>query len=291
MTVKLKLPPAAGVVLAAAFSSFTLRAALPPEEIYQTVSPSTVTLDVENASGRHFVGTAFLAVGDGLAVTAWHVVRGAQRVEARFSDGRQVPVAGLVDRNDNLDLALIRIECAGRPGLQLCPTTPRVGSRVYLMGAPRGFGFSISDGLLSQIRTLDRVRYYQVSCPISAGDSGGPVLNDRAEVVGIMSWRKTDAENVSFAIPAGEVARLNAAARPTPWTAEAAPSLAPGGPIGPDAARHGAMPVTAPSVEGGFNDLQRWLSQHVGRRVTVTVEEDRSRQSRFSFEVPGTGLR
>ena len=110
MNGKLKSAVAATVYVAVAALCFPLRGAMSPEKIYETVLPSTVTLDVENAAGQHFVGSAFLAVGEGLAVTAWHVVHDARRVEACFADHRRVAVAGLVDRNEELDLALIKLE-------------------------------------------------------------------------------------------------------------------------------------------------------------------------------------
>jgi S1-C subfamily serine protease len=175
----------AGAWFALAGSCLPVRAELKPEDLYAAVVPSIVTLDVENADGRHFVGTAFLAVGDGLAVTAWHVVHDAQHVEGRYAGGDRVRVAGLVDKNEQLDLALIKLEGPARPRITLGAAAPRIGSRIYVLGSPRGFDFSISEGLISQVRTLDGVRYYQLSCPISPGDSGGPVLNDRGEAIGL----------------------------------------------------------------------------------------------------------
>jgi S1-C subfamily serine protease len=270
---------------------FSLSGALRPEEIYEAVLPSTVTLEVENAAGQRFVGCAFLAVGEGLAVTAWHVVRDAQRVEARFSDHRRVNVAGLVDRNEALDLALIRLETNGRPRIKLSSTTPRVGSRIYVVGAPRGLEFSISNGLVSQIRTVDKVRYYQVSCPISPGDSGGPVLNERGEAVGVVSWHKTNAENVSFAVPSVEVARLAANRPAVPWQAVNGLSQAAGQVTDKTRLSEPATPGAIPSQPGSFSDFQRLLSERVGQRITVTVEAASAPASGFSFEVPAQGVR
>ncbi|MGA2658229.1 MAG: serine protease [Verrucomicrobiota bacterium] len=291
MTGKLKFAAAAGVYLALAGVCFPLWGALGPEEIYEAALPSSVTLEVENAAGQRFVGSAFLAVGEGLAVTAWHVVHDARRVEARFSDHRRVSVAGLVDRNEELDLALIRLETDGRPRIRLSSTTPRIGSRIYVVGAPRGLDFSISDGLISQIRTVDKVRYYQVSCPISPGDSGGPVLNERGEALGVMSWRKSNAENVGFAVPSAEVARL-APNRPlVPWQATAGLFHPAGQATDKNGLSQAAMPAGIPSPPGGFGDFQRLLSERAGRRLIVTVEEESAPASRFSFEVPKPGVR
>ena len=84
-----------------------------------------------------------------------------------------------------------------------------MAARAYVIGAPKGYDFSISDGLISQIRTVNGFQQYQLSCPISPGNSGGPILNNRGEVIGIASWTKADAQNVSFAIPTQEFMRLN----------------------------------------------------------------------------------
>ena len=286
MTGKLKFAAAASVYLAVAAVCFPLWGALAPEEIYESVLPSTLTLEIQNAAGQRFIGTAFLALGEGLAVTAWHVVHDAKRVEARFADHRRVTVSGLVDKNEELDLALIRLDTGARPRIALSSTTPRIGSRIYVVGAPRGLDFSISDGLLSQIRTVDHVRYYQVSCPISPGDSGGPVLNERGEAVGIMSWRKTNAENVSFAVPSVDLARLNPARQPMPWGASAALSRPPADAAYTTAPSRAAATVSLQGAQGGFADFQRLLSERIGRRITVTVEEENAQQKRFSFEVP-----
>jgi len=121
--------------LAMVASSASLRAELKPEDLYAAVSPSIVTLEVENVAGKHFVGNAFLAVGDGLAVTAWHVVHDARRVEARFSDNQRVSVAGLVDKNEKLDLALLELKTPPRPRLTLASATPRIGRACIWLAA------------------------------------------------------------------------------------------------------------------------------------------------------------
>jgi len=268
------------------------RAQLKPEDLYAAVLQSTLTIEVENAAGRHFVGTGFLAVGEGLAVTAWHVVQDARRVEVRFSDHQQAKVLGLVDKDERADIALLKLDTAiqggatrlaARPRIPLGVATPRIGSRIYVVGAPRGYEFSISDGLLSQIRTVDGVGYFQVSCPISPGDSGGPVLNDRGEAIGIMSWRKPDAESVSFAIPAADIARLRGTRPPVPWPTELLVAA-------PQRARAAAPQVRAPltgaePVLDGYGAFQKLLSARAGRQLTVVVRDGRE-ETTFRFEAP-----
>jgi S1-C subfamily serine protease len=105
-----------------------------------------------------------------------------------------------------------------------------VATRAYVIGAPKGYGFSITDGLISQLRRVDGFPQYQVSCPISPGNSGGPLLDERGRVIGIVSWTKTDAQNMSFVIPTREIFSLDATRSVLPWqdlSAEARPPLAP----------------------------------------------------------------
>lgn len=274
------------VCIALAASSLPLRSELNPEDLYAAVLPSIVTLEVENVAGKHFVASAFLAVDDRVAVTAWHVVHDARQVEARFSDNHRAKVVGLVDKNEKLDLALIKLETTGRPRLKLGSAAPRIGSRVYLVGSPRGFDLSISEGLISQIRTLDGVRYYQVSCPISPGDSGGPVLNERGEAIGVVSWRKADAENLGFAIPSPAVARLNAALPVVAWVDIAPLAHPPSNQPDPTPLVRANVSAGGDAVTNSFPEFLQFLSGRAGERVTVTVQEQRGKESRFSFEMP-----
>jgi len=268
-----------------ALSCFSLHAELKPEDLYSAVSPSIVTLEVENIAGKHFVANAFLAVEKGLAVTAWHVVHDARRVQARFADNQVVTVAGLVDKDENLDLALLSLESGARPRIKLASGTPRIGSRVYLVGSPRGLDFSMSEGLISQIRTLDGVRYYQLSCPMSPGDSGGPVLNDRGEVIGVVSWRKADAENVGFAVPGPQIRQMNAALATKRWPG-AAPGFVPSPPpLETTPLVRAPVGAGAHNAPDTFGDFQNFLAKRAGQRVTVVVSEY-GKETRFNFEIP-----
>jgi S1-C subfamily serine protease len=283
---------AAGVCIVLAAPSLPLRAEVNPADLYSNSLPSVATLEVENVAGRHFVGSAFLAMDDRLAVTAWHVVHDARRVEARFADGSHAEVIGVVDKNEQLDLALLKLEVSGRPRLKLDCSTPRIGERVYLIGSPRGYDFSISEGLISQIRTVDGVRYYQVSCPISPGDSGGPVLNERGEAIGVVSWRKADAESLGFAIPSPDVARMNAKLPVVAWVNNVPVSPSPGNqPARAPLLKSKVSAADSQPTPDSYRSFLQCLSAHQGERVAVIIEEQRGKDSRFSFEVPKPALK
>lgn len=169
-------------------------------ELYKTALPSVMTLTVSLAEGE-VTGTAFLSIKDGVAVTSWHVVEGARRVTARFSSGEEFAVSGLIDKDERRDVALIRVKVADRPLLPFASADPEVGVKAYAIGAPRDFDFSISDGLISQVRQVDGFKQYQFTCPASPGNSGGPLLNAKGQVLGVVAWQRRDAQNLSFAIP------------------------------------------------------------------------------------------
>lgn len=272
----------AGVVSSSAETS--------PQKIYRKALPSVMTLEVENQAGEKFVGSAVVALADDVAVTAWHVVSDARSVWGTFADGTRVKVLGCIDKDGERDLALLKLE-KSFPGRRaaLNQDLQSVATRAYVIGAPKGYAFTISDGLVSQIRHVDGFPQYQVSCPISPGNSGGPVLDERGRVIGIVSWTKSDAQGVSFAIPSREVVRLNVASKTTAWeqlSSNARPPLAPRW-VESD------RPVSTEgkgSVTRGFEEFTRRLEKSAGKKVTIVVEED-GQESSFSFTVPRRALK
>lgn len=254
---------------------------LKPEQIYQKLLPSVMTLEVVNTEGEKFVGSAFLALEDGVAVTAWHVIHDARSVVAKFANEDRYEITGFIDKDEKRDLALFRIECRGqRPLVSICDAAPMVGSRAYVLGAPKGFEFSFTDGMISQIQRVDGFQQYQVSCPISAGNSGGPVVNDSGQVMGVTSWTKMDAQNLNFAIPGNYVRSLDPSKPITPWASSSRRRSNRSGaaPREPDAAQTGGP-------NKGLPDLRAMLNGAVGKRVTIVVLQEGEEQ-KFNFTVP-----
>jgi S1-C subfamily serine protease len=148
-----------------------------------------------------------------------------------------------------------------------------VASRAYVIGAPKGYDFSISDGLISQIRSVDGFTQYQVSCPISPGNSGSPVFNQRGEVIGVAAWTKADAQNVNFAIPTREFNRLMFSKPLLTWEQLSAVTQLPStATLIP--ARQPAMQAVVDEVPaGGYSAFSKRLSESAGKPVTVIVQQ------------------
>ena len=159
-----------------------------------------------------------------------------------------------------------------------------MAARAYVIGAPKGYDFSVSDGLISQIRSVNGFLQYQLSCPISPGNSGGPILNNRGEVIGIASWTKADAQNVSFAIPTREFMRLNVSQPPRTWEELAAIACA-GPPARLSALGHSPdIALEAKADARSFAAFKQQLRESVGKSVTVVLQEE-SRTNTFTFTV------
>ena len=236
-----------------------------------------MTLHVETALGESYVGTAFLALDKNTAVTAWHVISDAANVSAKFSDGRVVFVDWLIDKDEEHDLALIHLAVSDRPRAQLCVIEPLIGSRAYAIGAPKGFDFSITDGLVSQIQKIHGADEYEISCPISGGDSGGPIVNERGEVIGIAAWTQKDAQNLSFAIPSYFLGRMNPKNVPTHWSESAITSTKP--------VAVSANSVRTSEPQGKLAELKQLLKTSAGQRVTISVS-DGHQEKKFDLVLP-----
>jgi len=165
-------------------------------------------------------GTGFTYDGDGHIITNEHVVAGADAVEVSFLDGTTIMTV-VVGTDVYSDLAVLKVQTS--PG-NLKPVTLGnssqllVGQTIYAVGAPFGLGWSLTQGIVSQIgRSLPTTGGYvipgeiQVDAAINPGNSGGPLLNALGEVVGVNEAIESQTgqfSGVGFAIPSNLVKRV-----------------------------------------------------------------------------------
>jgi serine protease Do len=160
----------------------------------------TVTIE---GSGVYGAGV-LVAPSDGLVLTNWHVVQAMSAPRITFSDGAQEP-GQVVEHDEQLDLALVHIAPQKR---RPAPTFGdaaqlRPGEELYAIGNPRHLGFTVSRGIVSFVgRPVEGVKYVQTDLPINEGNSGGPLVNARGELFGVMSFVLKRAQGLSFALPA-----------------------------------------------------------------------------------------
>ena len=126
------------------------------------------------------------------------------------------PIEAIVAVDKAHDLSLIKAPKISAPALPLGDSdTVRVGDTVYVTGNPDGYVGTFSDGLVSAIRPdgggWGKGALIQTTVPISAGSSGGPVLNGQGEVIGVAMGGDLDGQNLNFAIPVNFLKELLAA--------------------------------------------------------------------------------
>jgi S1-C subfamily serine protease len=181
------------------------------------------------------LGSGWVLNPDGLAVTAAHVVGGAQTFQATFADG-DVRDGVVVATDRATDLALLRIDPA--PVLHPVPLaqTASMGTRVIAIGAPGGRLGTVTKGRILSIiaRPTDQIRVglIQHTAPLAQGSSGGPLLKGQGEVVGVNIGILTQDDRqgaspspIGYAVPIDQVRRailrMQASERrsptPLPW--------------------------------------------------------------------------
>ncbi len=160
----------------------------------------------DDSESRQGAGSGFIIDRDGYILTNHHLVDGAERIVVTLSDGRAFRAA-VVGSDPAIDIALIRIPPSDTlPAAMLGDSsTLRVGEWVCAIGNPLGYVHSVTVGVVSFIgrklfdRSLDD--YIQTDAAINFGNSGGPLINARGEVVGINSAISSRANNIGFAVP------------------------------------------------------------------------------------------
>jgi len=155
---------------------------------------------------RRGAGTGFIIDADGYILTNHHVIDGADRIMVRLGDGRQLR-AEAIGADPDTDIALIKI--GGGPPFPFAPLGDsdalRVGEWVLAIGNPLAYEHTVTVGIVSFIgrklfdSSLDR--YIQTDAAINFGNSGGPLINARGEVIGINAAISSRASNIGFAVP------------------------------------------------------------------------------------------
>ena len=172
-------------------------------EIAALVGKATVTIKVATADGATRSGSGFLVDPTGTVVTNVHVVEGAQHIEIRLSNGDIYEPAGVRSVDRRRDIAILQLAAYNLPTVQLADSdSVAPGDHVVVLGTPLGLlENTVTSGVVSGIRDLDGTRLFQMDAAVSPGNSGGPVVNERGEVIGITVSKITGGQSLNFAIP------------------------------------------------------------------------------------------
>ena len=166
--------------------------------VVERVSPAVVTIETDSGQA-----SGFLARPDGTVITNYHVVSQAKQIAIKTRQGDVYRGAFVMASDADRDIAVLRIEAFDLPTVVLGNSNDlKVGTPVLLLGAPRGLEQSASDGIVAALRNAENgTRLVQTSAAASPGSSGGPLLSELGEVVGILSFTIRESQNLNFAVP------------------------------------------------------------------------------------------
>jgi len=157
-----------------------------PQDVARRLFPNTVLLVMNDSGGRPLsLGSGFI-LKPGIVVTNFHVIDGAASgIAKRVGDTMSYKIAGVVAKDQFKDIAILTIDGLPGNGAKLSERDmPEIGETVFAVGNPRGLEGTFSAGIVSAHRELEGLGLLQITAPISPGSSGGPIADERGEVIG-----------------------------------------------------------------------------------------------------------
>ena len=191
---------------------------LTAQEVYRRVNPSVVTVVAQLKDGAS-LGTGVIFTEDGYILTNYHVLEGGSDCTIYLENDHSY-AAKYVAGDADSDLAVLKTDLTGLPAAQFGDSEKlTVGDKVYAIGNPLGYELrgTLTDGIVSAInrdvwvdgRTMTLI---QTNAALNSGNSGGPLINQYGQVVGIntikMSSSYSNIEGLGFAIPSSTIRRL-----------------------------------------------------------------------------------
>jgi S1-C subfamily serine protease/tetratricopeptide (TPR) repeat protein len=196
--------------------------------LIRKIEPSIVSIECKLPQGTTR-GAGFVVKSRDIVATNLHVLSGALDATVILANGDRLPVRGVWATEAETDIALLAVDLPADQslGLSLAAGECSKGERVLALGSPKGLASSATEGIVSAVRTGqeiiaalglratyhergldDRTVWIQSSAPISAGNSGGPLLNEAGEVVGINTWSHQPGNDINFAVASAHVRKL-----------------------------------------------------------------------------------
>lgn len=200
------------------YKSNIIKTCMTGEEVYNTAKSSVVeihTFDINNKA---------LATGSGFFIsptevcTNFHVIEDAYFITLQTYNGTNIVDINITGYDKEKDIACIEVlNYTNRSYLKTDTKLHKIGEVVYTLGSSVGLTDTFSDGIIANNdRIINNISCYQITAPISPGNSSGPMLSNTCKVLGINSMTRIDGQNVNFAIKISEYNKLNKNKKLTP---------------------------------------------------------------------------
>jgi hypothetical protein len=173
-------------------------------ETTKTIAPAVVLVTGRTGEGT-IVASGFLISSDGKIATNLHVIRDLRTGDVRLTSGEEFHTFSVLAFDEQKDLAIIKVPGFALPSVTLGNSDDaQVGEPVLIVGNPLGLQGSVTTGVISGIRNDPfggGFKTLQTDAAVNPGNSGGPVVNNKKEVIGIVVFKVVGGENLNFAIP------------------------------------------------------------------------------------------
>lgn len=179
-------------------------------DVASRCSSATVSIRTKDKDGQDIgIGSGFIISSDGIIVTNFHVLESAYQAEVKIGEN-QFKEASLIKGDPAMDIALLKIDTSDLSVLPIGNSDDLInGQFIVVLGSPWGFEHSVSSGIIGGLRSKDNIKLIQMTAPVSPGSSGGPVINEFGEVIGITTVASfLLAQNLNFAIPINNLRKL-----------------------------------------------------------------------------------
>lgn len=175
----------------------------PDPEIIERTAASVLMVEASDQDGTHTArGSGFVAFSDRILVTCFHVLTGAENITVLTESGDRYPVIRVLIQDEEADVALCLLpDDTGLVPLPLAPSLPRRGEPVTAVGCSMGIMNLVTVGTLSGIWHTESISWLLFSAPVSAGESGGPLLDRSGSVAGIIMGSYSNAQSLNLAAP------------------------------------------------------------------------------------------
>ncbi|MBK7953771.1 MAG: trypsin-like peptidase domain-containing protein [Candidatus Accumulibacter sp.] len=197
-------PPATATAVSPVSGTLATRSA---EDLFSEVSNSIARVATTDSSGRAASQGSGVVIGNGTVVTNCHVV--AKAVSITVKVGTDIHTASRLVTDEELDLCSLSVPGLAAPSVNVGSVgSLRIGQRVYAIGAPYGLDLTISEGIVSSLRTLPAGTVIQTTAPVSPGSSGGGLFDVSGNLVGIVTFQHRYGQNLNFAHPADWIGQM-----------------------------------------------------------------------------------
>ncbi len=157
------------------------------------------------------IGSGFFINRDGYIVTNKHVLQSTSRTEIKTSSGKVFQIRQIVQEDLDADLVIASTDAPAQESkpVQINAGLPESGDKIIVIGNPLGLEQTVSDGIVSAVRRNNKsIDFIQITAPVSAGNSGGPLLNMQGEVIGVATFQYRTGQNLNFCVAASRIIAL-----------------------------------------------------------------------------------